>query len=78
MEKLILPLRVTGTVFHNHEIYEMLVAYRAAIQVEQRVKKPTPELITQSRVTARNLRIQLGRLGINDPWVGISPDGRYA
>lgn len=66
VESLILPLRVTGTVFHNHQIYEMLTAYRDAIQVEQRVKKPTPDLINQSRVTARNLRIQLGRLGISD------------
>jgi hypothetical protein len=66
MSNLILPLRVTGRVFHNHEIYEMLTAYRDAIQVEQRVKKPTPELVSQARVKANDLRIKLRRYGIGD------------
>ncbi len=66
ISNLILSLRVTGTVFHNHEIYEMLTAYRDAIQVEQRVKKPTPELVAQSRVKANDLRIKLRRYGIGD------------
>lgn len=66
IESLILPLRLTGVVFHNHEIFELLSAYRNAIQVEQRIQKPTPELVAQSRARANTIRNQLRRIGISD------------
>ena len=65
-KKMELPLRLTGTVFHNHEVFEMLMAYRDAIQVEQRIKKPTVELLTQTRAQAAALRNKLRRYGIDD------------
>ncbi len=61
-----LPLRLTGTVFHNHEIFELLNAYRNAVQVEKRIKKPTPELVAESRAAAWSLRNKLRRYGIGD------------
>lgn len=65
-KKMTLPLRLIGSVFHNHEVFEMLMAYRDAIQVEQRVKKPTVELLTQTRAQAATLRNKLRRYGIDD------------
>ncbi len=65
-ESLKLPLRLTGTVFHNHEIFELLNAYRNAVQVEKRIKRPTPELVAESRAAAWSLRNKLRRYGIGD------------
>lgn len=65
-EPLKLPLRLTGSVFYNPQILDLLYRYREAAQVQIRYSKPTAELIAESRAVTWTLRTQLRRLGVSE------------
>ncbi|HRK60974.1 MAG TPA: heavy metal-binding domain-containing protein [Candidatus Omnitrophota bacterium] len=65
-EPLKLPLRLTGRVFYNPQILDLLYRYREAAQVQIRYSKPTAELIAESRAVTWTLRTQLRRLGVSE------------
>lgn len=65
-KELKLPLRLTGKVYYNPQIYQLLLDYQEAIQVEQRYQKPLSEIIFEARAKSWNTRTLLRRMGLAD------------